>query len=229
MMKADYVYGIAETSKFDFKIGIVLSLEPKNDQMHCGLAFDLENQKQVIHLASHNDLRCDDGLNSFKCIIKPNLAPIVQESFISLCDVIKEGIKRGNNQVPYGFLYDNYAIIENDGTLNLTEKEVGLTCATYVLTIFHSCGFNLVDISDWPPRDEDAPWYKKIIDLYSRFQKVIGISSEHIEKLKLQMNVPRFRPEEVSVSSALYSGGPAPTVKVWEDGAALKKYLYQII
>ena len=228
-MKADYVCSIAETLNYDFKIGIVLSLDPKHDQMHCGLAFDLENQKQVIHLASHNDLRCDEGLNSFKCMIKPNLAPIVQESFISLCDVIKAEIKKGHNQIPYGFLYDDYAIIETDGSLNLTEKQVGLTCATYVLTIFHSCGFNLINISDWPPREEDVPWYKKIIDLYSRFQKVIGISSEHIEKLKMQMNVPRFRPEEVAVSSALYNGEPAPTDRIWQEGAELKNYIYQIV
>lgn len=228
-MKHEYVFNLSEALGEDFRIGVVLHLEKKHNQFHCGLAFDLDKSPNVIHLASHNDLRCDENLDEFECIIKTNLHQFTQESFESLCEVIRSDIQNGKIQVPYGFLYDDYALIHDDGTLELTPNEVGLTCATYVLTLFHSCGYNLVDIKSWPPRKEDIPWYSNMVSLFDRFGKFLGVSSEHLERLKQQVNVPRFRPEEVAVSSALFNGQPADTIEIWEHGKELKEYMYSII
>lgn len=42
------------------------------------------------------------------------------------------------------------------------------------------------------------------------------------------MNVPRFRPEEVAVSSALFDDGPAETQLIWEKGRNLKGYMISV-
>lgn len=169
-MKDDFVYDLPSRFETEFKIGVAIQYDKQHDQMHCGIAFVNQNTQQIIHLATHNWLTLDTNLNDFKCIVKPSLPNIVQESFVALCLAIKDDINNGNTHIPYGFLYDDYAIIDNDGKLALTEKEIGLTCATYVLTFFHSCGFDLVDISNWPPRDEDKPWYEGIVNLFIRFK-----------------------------------------------------------
>lgn len=228
-MKEEYVYDLPSSFEPDFKIGVAIHYDKKHDQMHCGIAFSQQDKQQIIHLASHNSLTFDTDLNAFECIVKPSLPIIVQDSFVALCLAIKDDIKHGNIQVPYGFLYDDYAIIENSGKLALTEKEIGLTCATYVLTFFHSCGFDLVDINNWPARDEDKPWYENIINLLFTFKDRLGITIEHLSKLKEQMNVPRFRPEEVAVSSALYNDGPAETQLIWEKGKNLKDYMINVV
>ena len=46
--------------------------------------------------------------------------------------------------------------------------------------------------------------------------------------MESQKGVPRFRPEEVAVSSALYEERPAPTSQIWEEGEKLKKHLVAI-
>lgn len=228
-MKEEFVYDLPSPFESEFKIGVALHYEKKHDQMHCGIAFSQQDTQQIIHLATHNQLTLDSDLNAFECIVKPSLPIIVQESFVALCLAIKEEINNGNIKVPYGFLYDDYAIIEDNGKLTLTEKEIGLTCATYVLTFFHSCGFDLIDINNWPARDEDKPWYENIINLFSLFKDRLGITIEHISKLTEQMNVPRFRPEEVAVSSALYDDGPAETQLIREKGKNLKDYMISVV
>ena len=228
-MKDDFVYDLPSPFEREFKIGVAIHYDKKQDQMHCGIAFAEQDTQQIIHLATHNCLTLDTNLNGFQCIVKPSLPNIVQESFVALCLAIKDDINNGTSQVPYGFLYDDYAIIEKDGKLALTEKEIGLTCATYVLTFFHSCGFNLVDISNWPVRDEDKPWYEGIVNLFIKYKDRLGISSDHLSRLREQMNVPRFRPEEVAVSSALFDEGPAETQLIWDKGKKLREYMISIV
>ena len=228
-MKDEFVYDLPSQFETEFKIGVAIQYDKRHDQMHCGIAFAQQDTQEIIHLATHNWLTLDKNLNDFKCIIKPSMPNIIQESFVALCLAIKDVINNGNTQVPYGFLYDDYAIIENDGKLALTEKEIGLTCATYVLTFFHSCGFDLVDIGNWPARDEDKPWYEGIVNLFFRYKDRLGISSDHLSRLREQRNVPRFRPEEVAVSSALFDDGPAETHLIWEKGRNLKDYMISVV
>ena len=225
MEKEDYIVDLPTTFGENFKIGVVLSYDVKNDQPHCGIAFDFDGLQCVIHLATHKRLKYEENLREFKCIIKPNLHKVQQESLSALCEVLKDDIRNRKILIPYGFLYDNYALIQPDGTLQLTENEIGLTCATFVLTFFHSCGIDLVDLNDWPPREEDQVWFLHIINELKKYAQLIGIEQSHLDKMKSQKGVSRFRPEEVAVSSALYEGRPAPTFQIWEKGKKLKMYL----
>lgn len=225
----EYIVDLPSSFGDDFKMGVVISYDLKHDQTHCGVAFNLGTNQQAIHLATHNNLTHDDTLNGFNCIIKPNIHPILQDSMVSLCEALRDDILDGNNKVPYGFLYDDYAIIESDGKLRLTEREIGFTCATYVLTLFHSCGFDLVDIDNWPPREEDRTWFENIINIFRRFASFLGIDPDHLKKMESQTNVPRFRPEEVAVSSALFNEHHAETPLIWAKGNELKIHLASII
>lgn len=228
-MKEEYVWDLPMSFDEDFRIGIVVELDPDHKQFHCGLAFNLDKDQQVVHLATHNRLICDSGLSDFQCIIKPTLPVYVQESFVALCEVVRDEINAGAISIPYGFTYDEYASITPEGQLILSSNEIGLTCATFVLTLFHSCGFDLVDVMNWPARDEDRKWYDNIFSLFEALSSRLSISSSHLEKLKSQRYGPRFRPEEVAVSSALYEGHPADTALVWDHGKQLNAYMWSIV
>ena len=152
-MKADYVYNIGEIPKEeDCKIGIVVSLNRKAQLSHCGVAYDIHGTLRILHLATHKDIRVDGDWGDFLVWVKPNLPAKLQEAMIPFFEVIEEKIKEGAYHIPYGFKYENYSSFDANGDLTLGKGSKGLSCSTYVITLFHSLGIDLVDISNWPSR-----------------------------------------------------------------------------
>lgn len=232
MEKEQYVFHLpAIINREDFKIGIVLSLDKEHLQFHCGLSFDMANGIHILHLKTHKKLFYDEDWSDFRCIIKPNIHPLRQDAIIPLCYLIRDKREDADGQVPYGFNYDEYAYYDlNNGTLNLGQHESGLTCATFVMTVFHSIGIDLIDINSWSKRPDDIDWEGRIKHLFSDYKLQVEMSAEHLEKLKMEVlsGCPRYRPEEVAVSSALYSNRPATTEEIREAGARLNQYMFEM-
>lgn len=227
-MKAGYVFDISEIPKQeDCQIGIVVSLDKPHKQLHCGVAYDLLNSLHILHLKTHKKPKHDTDWGDFTCWVKPNLNPFEQELLLPYFEAISECIEEGHHNIPYGFRYMEYANIDRQGQLTLGEHSSGLTCATYVLTLFHSNSFDFVDIDNWPSRQEDMAWYSGIIGLFARFASYLGFSGKNLARLQEEMGCPRFRPEEAAVSAALYDNAPAPTDTIWSEGKELKEYLFE--
>lgn len=232
MEKEEYVYHLPTSfDGDDFLIGVVISLDKDYDQFHCGLSFDLKNGVHILHLKSHKRLYYNEDWGVFQCYIKPNIHPLRQEAIIPLCYLIRDKIEDEDSQVPYGFNYDEYAFYDlGSGMLHLGSHESGLTCATFVMTLFHSIGIDLIDLSNWPKRPEDDDWEGRTKRLLSQYKVQVNMSKEHLERLKYEVltGCPRYRPEEVAVSSALYSNQSAPTEDIRAAGARLHRYMYEM-
>lgn len=224
-MKAEYVYNIDEIpEEDDCKVGIVVSLNRYYQLSHCGVAYNIHDTMRILHLATHKDIRVDKNWGHFLIWVKPNLPSLIQEAMIPFFEVIEAKIQEGAYHIPYGFKYENYSSFDRNGDLTLGKGSKGLSCSTYVITLFHSLGINLVDIQNWPSRKEDLPWYAKIIMLFINN----GMSNDLIESLNKEIGAPRFRPEETAVSSALMRGVPANYREIWAHGKDLLDYLYEI-
>lgn len=228
--KEEYVCHLPlQNGETDSLIGVVVNLDDNQKQFHCGLAFRLDGDFKILHLAHHNALMCDNDCSGFKIFVIPNIPKELQIPFIQMCRSIKDDVEEGHTDVAYGLCYDEFASYE-DGKLYLAGTEIGLTCATYVITLFHSVGIDLVDIHNWPAREEDKKWFEYVKSLFS-IQKVkvfLGMTKEHQSKVLNEDFGPRFRPEEVAVSSALYENSehrPAATPLIWEHGARLNQYM----
>ena len=227
-MKADYVYDIENIpQREDCRIGIVVSFDKPHKQLHCGVAYDLMNSLHILHLKTHKKPKHDTVWGDFTCFVKPNLNSLEQELLLPYFEAISVSISEGHHDVPYGFRYDEYATIDRYGQLTLGEHSSGLTCATYILTLFHSNSFDFVDISNWPSRQEDLAWYAGIIGLFARFANYLGFTGKNLARLQEEMGCPRFRPEEAAVSAALYNNAPASTQIIWNEGKNLKSYLLE--
>lgn len=229
IVKLPYVFDINPgwTPPYDDDIGIVISLDRKHKQFHCGLSFDLNNNAKVLHLKRHNSLACDNNLDSFRCWIRPNIHKLRQEQVSIFCNVI---VDRGLdfNDIPYGFSYDGKSYFENDGSLVHSANCSGYTCGTFVLTIFHSLSLDLIDISAWPSREEDITWQIRILKLLLEYARKLGISNNHLLRLANEIGCPRYRPEEVAVSSTLYdqhNGTPANCQSIITEGGLLNTYM----
>ena len=224
-MKAGYVYDINEIpEEEDCRVGIVVSLNRRASLSHCGVAYNVHNDLRILHLATHKDIRVDDEWGYFLVWVKPTFPAALQDALIPFFEVIEKKINAGDYHIPYGFKYENYSTFDGNGDLILGKGSKGLSCSTYVITLFHSIGIDLVDIKNWPSREEDLPWYAFIINIFERN----GMSNNLIANLKQEIGVPRFRPEETAVSSALRQGTPAHYTEIWAHGKELLDYLYQI-
>lgn len=112
-MKAEYVYDIDEIPQSeDFQIGIVVSLDKKHKQMHCGVAYDIMTSPNILHLKTHKKPKHDTDWGEFLCIVKPSLNSFEQELLIPYFDAISVSISEGHHVVPYGFRYLEYATID---------------------------------------------------------------------------------------------------------------------
>lgn len=228
MNNISYIYNVPNLPKQENDlIGVVISLNKEHKQFHCGISFDLDSNEKVLHLQWYNDLVCDNGLDNFQCWIKPRIHRLIQEQISILCNVIKDRGEQGQ-KVPYGFLYDGSAKYSGIGQLTYSSNMSGLTCATFVLTIFHSCGIDLIDVTKWPIRNDDISWQQRIFRLLLQCTEKLGIPVSYLMRLRTEFGSARFRPEEVAVSSALYDTPAAGADNIQSEGEKLNQYMWSL-
>lgn len=199
MFEIDYLIGEISTFISDKThiISIIIG-ESSQNQLHCGIAFKDENIFNAIHLAWHYDLRFEtniEGTLKEYYWVKSKIHLIRQNSISAICRRIK--YRKDTLKIPYGLIYENGKFTE-DGILILDKNEHGLTCATFVLAIFNSCGIRLIDTNNWKHRDDDNIRHSYLLNMLIQTKDKYNISDNHIENIKNEIGCVRFRPEEVA-------------------------------
>ncbi len=181
-------------------ISILVGQSGEN-QLHCGIVYRYNGKFNAIHLAWHFYLAHEN--NNIENIrdylwIKSSIHEFRQNSIAAMCRRI---LKRQDEQsIPYGLLYSGGSFTR-EGVLSLESKESGLTCATFVMAVFKSCGIQLIDIENWKFRETDSEWHTSIIASLKETKDKFGISELHIGNVSKEKGCSRFRPEEVAISS----------------------------
>lgn len=200
----------------DNQIGIVVSHD--GEQFHCGISYELNKGFNALHLEWHHRLTYTENPDEFSHWIKPNIHKIRQKMVSTKCKRIRNYLDK--IPIPYALLYCQTSF-NNDGMLVLGENEHGLTCATFVLAVFNSCGIKLIDIENWPFRDDDNIWHEKIIKYLNSSKSV---SQKHKEYVAKEKGCARFRPEEVGMSST-FEPQPGNTEEIIAKGKMLHDYM----
>jgi hypothetical protein len=88
-------------------------------------------------------------------------------------------------------------------------KGLGLTCSTFVLTVFESAKISLVNVDGWPIRPDDDQRHEAVLEKMRR-----GIPNhappappEHVDRVAAELPCIRVRPEEV-VASGIFDDLP---------------------
>ncbi|MBP1630795.1 MAG: hypothetical protein H6Q15_1688 [Bacteroidetes bacterium] len=190
------VYPIQQFNIYDGKLGVAISTGILG--FHCGICYkDLDkNQEYLLHLAFHFDLK---NQNVSECenyyFVAPNLSELQHELISARLIALGMELPR----IPYALRYLNTCLTK-EGCLKLGDGEWGMTCATFVLALFKSCGVALCDVVTWPQRDEDENSHKNIVELLVEHKVRFKITQEHIENVRKEVGCARFRPEEVAAS-----------------------------
>ncbi|PHQ57942.1 MAG: hypothetical protein COA29_02460 [Porticoccus sp.] len=126
------------------------------------------------------------------------------------------------DSISYGFDSSGEYFNPETGKFMPTSKAVGLTCSTFVLEVFSSCAYPLIDLLSWPSRlKEDIKWQERTL---SKLMRIDGVNQELLVRQTKNVGNRRFLPEEVFVST---QEDVLPTVrgKVKEKAKIVRKHI----
>ena len=154
----------------------------------------------MLHLAWHGprQLKNDDPLGSYLWI-QPPFDEYRLRQVAAMCRRIFR--KNEANGLPYGFGLRNDAFDTQTGEYLMNDSPYGLTCASFVLAVFHVTGLPLADYATWPRgRPDDRTWQQSIVATLSRTPN----NQVHVERIckDIGIDTVRFHPSEVAASAA---------------------------
>jgi hypothetical protein len=192
----------------EIALALTVGIPKGQGNHHCGLLVKIERNTYFFHLAFHHDLRFDGiaELESYQDFVWLDF------SFLSNSDPYKkrteviikyaQHLHRINKHtIPYAALY-NKSTFDADGKIQLGEGEHGFTCATFLLAFFSANFLPLLNSDEWPHREEDIDWHTDVMDHLIKHKDTHGISEDHINLVRTEKGCARFKPCEVTASSA---------------------------
>ncbi|WP_343565498.1 hypothetical protein [Kiloniella sp. b19] len=188
------------------ELGVILQQYNEYDQRHIGILYKIDDKEaRVSHLAWHMELKDEDVKEFLLKASEKSTCVWFQSGLedherrlvsIALAGMAERGQLPG---IPYSTLYSGKYFEE--GTLQYVRDEVGagLTCATFVMQVFESLGYPVVDVESWLDRPEDIDWQRMILEMLEHWGVKNGVSiEEHVKAIREQPASCRFRPEEVA-------------------------------
>ena len=183
-------------------------------QRHTGIVYrDSESETlHFLHLAWHYDLCNEDPEPDFLWV-----DPAIHWRRARQVAAVCRNVWRANGKlIPYAFTSPAECFDTASWDFLFGPTRLGLTCASFVLAVFHAARLALVDYSGWPTnRDGDSEWQQMIVS------RLTGRASpEHIEAITRGIGSVRFRPEEVA-GAATVAPIPASFDQAVERGAEI--------
>jgi hypothetical protein len=149
----------------------------------------------MLHLAWHFDLRDEEAPSDYFWN-EVSLDVLNRRVLAAAANAI--GTKRDN--IPYGLDTTGACFDPTNGDFIPPPIGKGLTCATFIVAVFGSYGFDLLDEASWPTHNaEDEGWQSQIIETL----RSNGAHPAHIEAMERDVGSSRFKPDEVVGSSTL--------------------------
>ena len=167
------------------------------NQRHIGVGYrNCCGEPKLLHLAWHYDLRNDDFPNDYLWYDIP--IDDVNKLHMSL---FCEAVYRNNfSGIPYGFAIDDCELDSGTGGFNTKEKYAGMTCASFVVNLFHSQKLEFLNIDSFQHLPEDKTWQRQILQA---LQKYCPDSHFEYQKKRIGDGLVRLRPEFVAAARHL--------------------------
>jgi hypothetical protein len=172
---------------------------------HCSIIYKWNDKIKTIDFylgKIRNYMSYGDLGNLGYVFVKYNREYITDDFAIqipSLCELIVEK----NNLLNFGITFNN-STFDNEGNLKLQEGDFGLTCSTFILSIFESVNIPLIEFNSWEQRKEDILWHEMVLDFFVTKNQLNPekYSKELVEHFKNNAGCFRYRPEDVAVATS---------------------------
>lgn len=158
---------------------------------------DSEQILRILHLAFHFKLRREEPGEDYHWVHSVAIPQYRAEDIAEFCALVWKRAEQ--NRIPYAFNYEQAIFDRSTGRLRLGDREWGLTCATFVIALYKTMGFDLLQRDQWTARETDEQFMVMIV---GELEKA-GASREHVENVLSQTDCARFRPEEVAAGASI--------------------------
>ena len=147
----------------------------RNEFRHVGIIYrENEESNRICHLGWHHQLLDEPlDISYFWCPTG------LDDCNARIVSALVQGIAKNAQEVPYGLEYNGPCFSESGRYIAMPVGK-GLTCSTFVLSVFERFGFILLDKASWPNREEDAKWQKFVVEQLT----ASGASTDHVEMMK---------------------------------------------
>jgi hypothetical protein len=191
----------ANNESLDPIIGIAVCLvDASVPATHSGIVFRESSDKaRLLHFAFQATVSEDafpDSRHKYYWT-RLNIDSDRASAAAGLCRRVVRRSKLFPREYPYGIHYEGGNFASN-GMIQLVGKEIGLTCASFVLAVLGNCGYDLVNISTWPP-SYDEKWHNWIVSILEGFARdhPHKVEQGHVDGVRNEKTCTRVRPEEV--------------------------------
>lgn len=164
---------------------------------HLGIAFhSVKDGVQVLHLRTHLKLSAETFDASGLCWVASPV-DLPPKASVQVVSIIRCLAKR-KSSIPYGLNFlKSSGSFDSNGNYKAPKGSNGLTCATFVSTLFSDMRAPLIQAATWQPTDENRAWAEGVC----KFLEGQGVPADHIESVRGNVDGLRVRPEEVAVAA----------------------------
>lgn len=133
------------------------------------------------------------------------------------------------HNAPYGLSIEGH-ILDSRQQFVSAPLGRGFTCATAVLAIFRSLGFNLIEPIDWPERHSDDAWQNWVIEALTEHNKTRSVTDldMHIAEMKRDVGAKRIRPTEMAAAANIFDL-PTEFLACSETSARIEREVRQLM
>jgi hypothetical protein len=165
--------------------------------VHAGLIYRVEggNGAFVLSLGLNGQLTQESPKAGMLCALV-NIEPLRAQAIATLARAVY--IKNRDTGIPYAFSSPDLDWFAADGRVASDSDKVGLTCSHFLLALFRSARFPLVDLSTWPFRVEDRDWQKNVVEMFVTKRSKKSKHRRHNEALAAGVGSVRCRAPEVA-------------------------------
>lgn len=180
------------------------------EQRHAGFYIKEGFEPELIHLGWHlrlynnSESEYRNLVGEFSVLECRHLLDQQVEDIVSF---VKTIWRKNQHKVPYGIATDNFSrFFDGEGGVANRNPGTGLTCATFLMSVFASQLYPVIDEETWKSRDSDREWQSMVLDKLLKYDPSLA---DHVEEQrKFVGKAFRYRPEEVVACSALYDYEP---------------------
>jgi hypothetical protein len=165
-----------------------------NSQNHVGLFFkDSQDQTKLLHQPWHYRTLLTNPTEEY-IWFDVELDEFNKMHLATFCALIAEQNEEG---IAYS-LCSNGTRFSPDGSYSTEIMYTGLTCSTFVMQVFDSQGFQILDKKSWKNLPADKTWMNQIIQKVKQSEADKKFLS--YQRKRIQEGVSRFRPEQVAAA-----------------------------
>jgi len=165
---------------------------------HVGIVFhSAQEGVRLLHLASHLRLLSDDFSSPSSSAYVAAVVKIPPVASKTMVAIVRSVAKR-QPRIEYGInVKSALGSFDSSGRYKAPKGSDGLTCATFVSTIFHDCRIPLIQLETWEPQPENELWGRQVC----QFLREQRVDEEHVKAVEKNISGLRVRPEEVAAAA----------------------------